>query len=311
MKTSKNLAALAPPLLVLVLSVAALAADNQSGGQGSTVSANPAPTPEQVQTLVARAVENQHRNDRAIEEYERVEHVVSHKDGQNSETVFDRTERVLPTGTGTMRLQTAASSPPVSPEVRRRQLQYAVTALELFLHPNDRVKQDLAKYEKRRRDHAELLDGAIKAFRITWAGRETRGSRTLAKLLLEPDPNYKPTSRLAVIFEHVHATLWLEESQAQMVRLEGDITSDIAFGGGVAGRIYHGGHFAIEQSEVTPGIWLPTLYTYDVDGRKFLFGFGVHERTEVTEYRHVGPPSQSIEIIRSELNNLTAETPRH
>ena len=65
----------------------------------------------------------------------------------------------------------------------------------------------------------------------------------------------------------------------------------------------------MEQSEVAPGIWLPTLYTYDVDGRKFLLGFGVHERTDVSQYRHLGPPSQSIEIIRSELNNLTAETP--
>jgi len=51
----------------------------------------------------------------------------------------------------------------------------------------------------------------------------------------------------------------------------------------------------MEQSEVAPGIWLPTLYTYDVDGRKFLLGFGVHERTDVSHYRHVGPPSQSIE----------------
>ena len=65
----------------------------------------------------------------------------------------------------------------------------------------------------------------------------------------------------------------------------------------------------IEQSEVAPGIWLPTLYTYDVDGRKFLFGFGVHERTEVTNYRHVGPPEQSIEIIRNELNRPRAGTP--
>ena len=67
----------------------------------------------------------------------------------------------------------------------------------------------------------------------------------------------------------------------------------------------------MEQSEVAPGVWLPTLYTYDVDGRKFMFGFGVHERTEVTRYRHLGPPEQSIQIIRNELNNLTAETPVH
>ena len=64
----------------------------------------------------------------------------------------------------------------------------------------------------------------------------------------------------------------------------------------------------MEQSEVAPGVWLPTLLTYDVDGRKFLFGFGIHERTEITNYRRIGPPSQAIEILRNELNNLSAET---
>jgi hypothetical protein len=254
-------------------------------------------------------IENQHRNDRAIEEYERVEHVVTLKDGENSEVVSDRTERVLPSGTGTIRLQTAQSSPPVSPELRRRELQYAVGALDRFLHPNDRMKQDVAKFERRRRDRAELIDAAAKAFRITWAGRETRGSRTLAKLLLDPDPNYKPTSRLSAAFEHVHGVLWVDESQAQMARLELEITSDIPFGGGIVGKVYHGGHIVMEHSEVAPGVWLPVHSTYDVDGRRFLLGFGIHERTDVSHYRHVGPPSQSIEIIRSELSNLTAETP--
>jgi hypothetical protein len=311
MKTSRQIAALTAPMLVLALFVDALAADPRPGGQGSTITANPAPTAEQIQSLIARTVENQRRNDQAIEEYERVERVVTLKDGENSEVVSDRTERVLPSGTGTMRLQTAQSSPPVSPELHRRELQYAVSALDRFLHPNDRMKQDLAKFEKRRRDHAELVDAAAKAFRITWAGRETRGSRTLAKLLLDPDPNYKPTSRLSATFEHLHAVLWVDESQAQMVRTEVEITSDIPFGGGIVGKVYRGGHIVMEHSEVAPGVWLPVHSTYDVDGRRFLLGFGIHERTDVSHYHHVGPPSRSIEIIRSELNDLTAETPAH
>jgi hypothetical protein len=308
--TLKDMAALAAPLLVLTLSVTALTAEPRPGGQGATVGANLAPAAEQLQSLIAHVIENQHRNDRAIEEYERVEHVVvRRKDGENSEVVSDRTERLLFSGTGIMHLQTAQSSPPVSPEAHRRQLQYAVSALELYLHPNDRVSQDVAKFEKRRRDRADLVDAMAKAFRITWAGRETRGSRTLGKLLLDPDPTFKPASHLSAAFEHVHAVLWLDESQAQAARLEIEITSDITFGGGIVAKVYHGGHFVMEQSEVSSGVWLPTLYTYDVDGRKFLLGFNVHEKTEVTHYRHLGPPSQSIEIIRSELNNLTAETP--
>jgi hypothetical protein len=309
MKTSRQIAALTAPLLVLALFVDALAADPRPGGQGSTITANPAPTAEQIQSLVARMIENQHRNDRAIEEYERIEHVVTLKDGENSEVVSERTERVLPSGTGTLRLQTAQSSPPVSPELHRRELQYAVGALDRFLHPNERIKQDVAKFERRRRDRAELIDAAAKAFRITWAGRETRGSRTLAKLLLEPDPNYKPTSRLSAAFEHVHGVLWVDESQTQMARLELEITSDIPFGGGIVGKVYHGGHIVMEHSEVAPGVWLPDHSTYDVDGRRFLMGFGIHERTDVSHCHLVGPPSQSIEILRSELNNLTAETP--
>jgi hypothetical protein len=288
----------------------------RAGGQEAIVAGNPGPTREQIHSLFARMVENQHRDDRALEEFERIEHVVSRKDGENSEIIADRTDRVFPSGTGIMRLQTAQSNPPVSPELHRRQLQYAVNALDLYLHPNERLKQDLIKFEKRRRDRAELLDTSLAAFRATWVGRETRpesmgvhGSRTLAKFLLTPNPDYRATTRLTATFEHVRAVIWVDESQAQMVRLEGDIASDITFGGGIVGKVYHGGHFVMEQSEVAPGIWLPTHYNYDVDGRKFLFGFGIHERTEVTNYRRVGPPAQSIEIIRNELNRLVAETP--
>jgi hypothetical protein len=309
MKTLKDMAALAAPLLLLTLSAAALMAEPRPDGQGSTLTANNPPTAGELQSLIAGLIENQHRNDRAVEEYERVEHVIVRKDGDSSEVVSERTERLLPSGTGIIHMQTAQSSPPVTPEAHRRQLQYAVTALELYLHPNDRVRQDVAKFEKRRRDRADLVDAMAKAFRITWAGRETRGSRTLGKLLLDPDPNFKPASRLAAAFEHVHAVLWVDEAQSQAARLEIEITSDIPFGGGIVAKVYHGGHFVMEQSEVAPGIWLPTLYNYDVDGRKFVVGFNLHEKTEVSHYRHVGPPAQSIEIIRSELNNLTAETP--
>jgi hypothetical protein len=285
--------------------------------QEAIIAANSVPSPDQIRALFARAVENQHRNDRALEEFDRVEHVVIRK-SENGEIVSDRTERVLPSGTGTMKLLMSENGTPVAPDLYRHQLEYAVTALELAIHPNDRYKQDLVKFEKRHRDHAEFVETASKAFRITWAGRETRAdstgehhSRTLAKFLLDPDPNYKPSTRIAVIFEHVHAQLWIDDDQAQFARLEGDIASDVTFGGGIIGKLNRGGHFMMEQSEAAPGVWLPTVYANDVDGRKFVLGFGIHERTEVTHYRRVGPPAQSIEIIRGELNNLKAGNPSH
>ena len=284
-----------------------------AGGQGATVSANPAPPTAEIKSLVLRTLENQHRDDRALVEFERVEHVVTRK-AENGEILSDHKNRVIPSGTGTLKLSMDENGSPVPPTQYRSQLEYAVSALDLAVHPNDRYKQDLAKFERRRKERADLVDEAAKAFRFTWLGRETLAvsagaPRTLVKLLLEPDPDYKPSTRFATIFQHVHATLWLDESEAQFGRLEGDIASDVMFGGGIAGRIYHGGHFVIEQSEVAPGIWLPSLYTYDVDGRKFLFSFGVHERTEVSQYRRIGPPAQAVETLRSELNSLAADPP--
>jgi len=283
-----------------------------AGGQGAIITGNPAPGPEQIHSLIMRAIENQHRDDRALEEFERIEHAVTHK-GENAEIVTNLTERVLPSPTGNIKLKMAENGVPVSPEGYRTELEFAVNALGLALHPNERYMEDQAEFEKRRRDHAELVDTSTKAFRVAWAGRETRadsaGPRTLQKFLLEPDPDYKPINRFAASFQHIHATLWVDEAAAQFARLEADIATDITFGGGIAGKVYHGGHVLMVQEEVAPDIWLPTLYNYEVDGRKFLFAFSIHERTEVTRYRRVGPPAQAIEIVRNELNNLTAATP--
>jgi hypothetical protein len=262
-----------------------------------------------------RAIENQHRDARALEEFERTEHVTGRK-GENAGVATDLTERIVPSAAGNIKLKVAENGVPVSAELYRTEVEFAVNALDLATHPSDHYTEDQAKFDRRRRDHNELVDDAPKAFRVTWAGRESRtdgnethAARTYMKFLLDPDPDFKPTSRFSATFQHVHATLWVDEAQAQFARLEAEIATDITFGGGLAGKVYHGGRVMMVQEEVAPGIWLPTLYDYDLDGRKFLFAFGVHERTEITRYRRIGPPPQAVEIMRNELSNLAAATP--
>jgi hypothetical protein len=293
----------------------ARALPGESPQEGPIVTTNPAPTPEQIRFLKDHAIENQHRNDIAVEEYERLEHSIAHK-GENAEIVVDLTERRVPSPAGDIKLKTSENGVPVSPEQYRQELEFAVNALQTAAHPDDRYREAEAKYEKRRRDRAELVDAAAKAFRVTWAGWETRAdstgahaSRTLMKFFLDPDPDFKPASRFAAIFQHVHATIWVDEEQEQFARLEADIATDITFGGGVAGKVNHGGHIVMEQSEVAPGLWLPALFSYNVDGRKFLFSFRVHERAEISQYRRVGPPAQALEIMRNELSTLSAASP--
>ena len=53
-----------------------------AAGQGPSVAANAAPTAEQIHSLIMRAIENQHRNDRELQEFERVERIVTRKVGK-------------------------------------------------------------------------------------------------------------------------------------------------------------------------------------------------------------------------------------
>ncbi len=295
--------------LALVLGKAAPAVPRN---QGSTITANPAPSPDQIHALIARAIENQHRDDRALDEFERTEHTVARK-AENGEILTDISERIVPSPAGNIKMRLSENGVAVTPEAYRHGVELAVNSLSSAMHPNDHFKEELAKYDKRRHDHAELVDSAVQAFQLTWVGRETRtdasGPHTYMKFLLDPDPEYKPINRFAAIFQHIHAALWIDEAQAQFARVEADIATDISFAAGIAGKVYHGGHVLIVQEEVAPGIWLPTQYVYNVDGRKFVSAFGIHEHTDITKFRRVGPPPQAVEIMRNELNTLAAGTP--
>ena len=67
----------------------------------------------------------------------------------------------------------------------------------------------------------------------------------------------------------------------------------------------------MDQTEVAPGVWLPVLYDYNFEGRKFFFGIGVHERTTVSQYKRIGPPKEALAVIRAELSNpKSSETSR-
>jgi hypothetical protein len=284
-------------------------------GQGPVVTGNPPPTAEQIRALTKRSIESQHRDDEALLQYARTEHSVTRK-GDNGQIVTDIIERRVPSPAGDLKIKTEESGAPVSAEQYRAELEFAVHALENSEHPDERYREAADKYSKRLHDRAELVDTAARAFRITWAGRESRADsnaahteRTLAKFFLDPNPDFRPASRFDAFFQHVHATIWVDEQQAQFARLEADIATDVNFGGGVAGKVYRGGRIMMEQSEVAPGIWLPTLFSYDVDGRKFLFAFGIHERAEISQYRRVGSPAQALEVLRDELNTLSAAKP--
>lgn len=291
-----------PALSVFFLNAAFLAAAGSFSAQAPPREESAAPSEAARRDLLDRVIAGQHRDDDALDLYERIERRESRKAAGDASPAPVQVLRVFPVGTGLDRIPLGADGKPSDPAAYRQELRKLERALAWTLVDGRAQRDAFDKYARHRKERADLVDAARDGFLYTWQGREIRNGRPLAKLRMEPNPSFKRTSRLTSVFSKVRGTVWVDESAAQLVRVEAEITEDIPFGGGLFAKVYKGGRFVLEHAEVAPGIWLPVLYDFDFDGRKFLFGFRVHEHTTVSQYRRVGPPREALEIIRAELN---------
>lgn len=256
----------------------------------------------QIHDLILRTIANQHRDDAALDSFERIEHQQSRSGRTNKLIVQDRTFRVVPTGSGTLKLLISQNGAPVASALYQRQLRDWENVLEVAVHSDDpREIAVVAKEQKRRKENARFVDAVPSAYQFIWLGRETRDGRIVEKLQLDPNPNYPPRGDSTDWLTHARAIVWIDPQAAQVVAINATIIRDISIGGGVLGKIYRGGTFHMEQAPAGPDIWEPTLYQYDLSGRKFLFSFALHEVTATRHYVFLGTPDKALIEARNDL----------
>jgi len=269
----------------------------------------PALTPQQIHALVLRGIANQHKDDAALDEYERTERVVSRgRDGAMHEV----TSRVVPHGeTGDLHVELERDGVPTAPAALASQWRFVAAALAGYSNANDpRFKQDREKAAKRDAERDQMEDAIGTAFRFHWMGRKRDSGHELIELSFEPDPAYKPTVRFTNLYQHIRGTAWFDESSGQVVRVQAGLFEDVSFVGGIVARLYRGAQCTIEQAEVAPGVWFPARYAIDIDGRKFVFGsVSMHQVVDVSGHLRVGPPREALAIIRRDYPEATVNRP--
>jgi hypothetical protein len=252
--------------------------------------------------LFDRVIENQKKNDAAMDSYERIERVEVRKTTADGQITDVRNSRVIPAGTGAAHLPIGPDGKPVDPGYRL-ELEKLEKAL-VWAAETGRAQHDAyEKIAKKRKDREELIGAARSAFVFTYIATEQRESRTLLKYRMTPNPAFKPTSRATSIYTRVRGTVWIDEASGELARIDGEVMEDISLGLFLA-KVYKGSHFMQERYEMVPGLWLPSFSQYDFDGRKFLASFSLHERTFYSKYRLVGNPAETLALVRSELKQL-------
>lgn len=251
-----------------------------------------------------KVIANQHANDEAVDQYERIERHVDRTGGDNQRILDDKLYRVVPSGPGTMKILLKTNGAATDSAEYRKQLLAWKNNLEIVLKPADsRTKAAYAKADKRKRDRADIVNGTRDAFTLRLIARETLNGRDCDVIELTSNPNFRPRSTAQEALTHAVVKIWIDRNALQLVRGEAHITHDVSFGGGILGKLYRGGVFFLEQAEVAPGVWLPTRYQYDFTARKFLFTYEEHQFIEISHYRRIGSPVQALALVRGELTN--------
>jgi hypothetical protein len=201
---------------------------------------------------------------------------------------------VCQTASGDIDRLLAVNQRALSPELQRKEderLQKLVADSNELRKEQEKRSEDAAKGRK-------MLRSLHRAFRYEYLGRE--GDVVALKFI--PNPSFEPSNRPEEILRHIEGTIWIDCQEKQLVRIEGQVVSDVKFTGGLLGRLQSGGTFSFREGEVDPGQWEMITLNIHMRGKALLFKtIAVQEDREFSDYRRIDAettPEQAAELLQ-------------
>ncbi|HUB28226.1 MAG TPA: hypothetical protein VL967_00965 [Terracidiphilus sp.] len=115
-----------------------------------------------------------------------------------------------------------------------------------------------------------------------------------AHLRFRPNPDYPPHSIEAHIFHAMRGELWVDLRCKRLARLDGQLQENVDFGFGILGRLYKGGWFQLQRTEVSPTDWKTERLEIHMNGRAFFFKTISRETSEVRSGFAPVPPAMTL-----------------
>jgi len=172
----------------------------------------------------------------------------------------------------------------------------AVDGKELSLaqsEAEDRRIQDIIKHpdqlkskQKKQREDGEQERNMFKMFADAFCFQIERQSGALITLRFRPNPAFRPTTRASQVFHHMEGTLAVNAESKRLVKINGRLTSEVKFLGGILGHLDKDGTFTVRQEEVGPGHWDLTYLNVHMNGKVLCFKtITVLQKKTLSDYR--------------------------
>ena len=166
-------------------------------------------------------------------------------------------------------------------ELNREQQQAEDRRLQKLLSQPEQLK---AKQKKARED-GEQMESLLKAFPEAFRFQLEGESGPCVRIKFKPNPNFHPSTRSLMVFHHLEGNLVVDEKERRIAEIDGQLISEVKFGGGLLGHLDRGGTFHVKQQDVGSGHWEMTLMNVHMNGKVLFFkSIAVLEKDSFSDY---------------------------
>ena len=159
----------------------------------------------------------------------------------------------------------------------------------------DEIEKLIAKREKRNETGPPSDEGrrisigeVLRASTLSNPRRERFRGRDVIVFDFEPNPafDYKNAKSMLKFFGKTAGSMWIDEKDRQVARLEAYLADSYKVGGGVLAKLKKGATFTLEQERINDEIWLPATADINLSVRVLLVkGIDVNQVIRTYDYR--------------------------
>lgn len=164
----------------------------------------------------------------------------------------------------------------------------------------DREKEARERQAKRERGEHDDDDLSIRDFlrssRFMNLRREVHDGRELLAMDFQPNPDFKPHGRAENFASRLEGSVWIDEHDLQVARLEARFTKGMRLAGFLA-AVKEGSHAVFEQARVNNEVWMPTVVDANVDARVLFKGVNQRFVNRFSDYRRFTTTSKVLGVI--------------
>jgi hypothetical protein len=154
-------------------------------------------------------------------------------------------------------------------------------------------KEQLAESEKARKIFSMLPE----AFLYQYHGMEGQ----LIKLEFTPNLRFHPTDRGGEVFQHLTGSVLIDGQSKRLAAINGRLTADVKFGGGLLGHLEKGGTFLVVRKDVGFGNWQLAVMDIEMNGKAMLFKtINIQQKKSYSNYTRLSD-DMTLEQVASAL----------